>query len=83
MAYVQANTSPVWPPTGIAIAAMLLFGNHLWPGISIGVLLGSLITGAPLNLALGMALGNTLEALAIAYSLRKIIRSQTSLLGFP
>lgn len=69
MAYVQANTSPVWPPTGIAIAALLLFGTNLWPGISLGVLLGSLLTGAPLNLALGMMLGNTLEAWAIAYVL--------------
>ncbi|NIS83052.1 MAG: hypothetical protein GTO14_23270 [Anaerolineales bacterium] len=63
MAYVQINTSPVWPPTGIALAALLVFGNRMWPGISLGVLLGSLLTGAPLNLALGMALGNTLEAL--------------------
>lgn len=57
MAYVQINTSPVWPPTGIALAALLIFGIRLWPGVSLGVLLGSLLTGAPLNLALGMALG--------------------------
>jgi signal transduction histidine kinase len=71
MAYVQSNTSPVWPPTGIALAALLLFGYKLWPGVTLGVLLGSLFTGAPLNLALGMALGNTLEALAGAYLLRR------------
>jgi signal transduction histidine kinase len=69
MAYVQPNTSPVWPPTGIAIVALLLFGHNLWPGISMGVLFGSLLTGAPLNLALGMTLGNTLEAVVIAISL--------------
>jgi len=46
MAYVQVNTSPVWPPTGIALAALLIFGYRLWPGISLGVLLGSLLTGA-------------------------------------
>ena len=79
MAYVQANTSPVWPPSGIAIAALLLFGINLWPGISIGVLLGSLLTGAPFNLALGMALGNTLEALAIAYFLRQVFNFHPSL----
>jgi integral membrane sensor domain MASE1 len=62
MAYVQANTSPVWPPTGIALAALLVFGLNLWPGVSLGVFLGSIITGAPLNLAFGMTLGNTLEA---------------------
>jgi len=42
MAYVQANTSPVWPPTGIGLAALLIFGYRLWPGISLGVLVGSL-----------------------------------------
>jgi signal transduction histidine kinase len=73
MAYVQPNTSPVWPPTGIAIAALLLFGHNLWPGVSLGVLLGSLLTGAPFNLALGMTLGNTLEALAIAICLGHFI----------
>ncbi len=73
MAYVQPNTSPVWPPTGIAIAAVLLFGYNLWPGISLGVLLGSLLTGAPFTLALGMTLGNTLEALVIAFCLRRFV----------
>ena len=73
MAYVQPNTSPVWPPSGIAIASLLLFGYKLWPGISLGVLLGSLLTGAPFNLALGMTLGNTLEALAIAFCLQRFV----------
>ena len=79
MAYVQANTSPVWPPTGISIAALLLFGTNLWPGISLGVLLGSLLTGAPLNLALGMMLGNTLEAWAIAYVLKNLADFQPAI----
>jgi signal transduction histidine kinase len=73
MAYVQANTSPVWPPTGIGLAALLLFGYRLWPGISLGVLIGSLLTGAPFPLALGITVGNTLEALAAAYTLKKIV----------
>ena len=37
MAYVQANTSPVWPPTGIGLAALLILGYRYWPGISLGV----------------------------------------------
>src|SRR5512138_2589553 len=61
MAYVQINTSPVWPPTGIALAALLIFGYRLWPGITLGVLAGSLFTGADFAVAVGMALGNTLE----------------------
>jgi len=73
MAYVQINTSPVWPPTGIALAALLLFGYNLWPGISLGVLVGSLLTGAPAGVAVGMALGNTLEALVGAYCLKRFV----------
>jgi integral membrane sensor domain MASE1 len=67
MAYVQPNTSPVWPPTGIGLAALLILGWRFWPGISLAVLLGSLLTGAPFTLALGMAIGNTLESPAAAY----------------
>ena len=73
MAYVQSNTSPVWPPTGIALAALLIFGYRVWPGISLGVLLGSVLTGADLGLALGMTIGNTLEALAGAYLLKRVV----------
>jgi signal transduction histidine kinase len=74
MAYLQSNTSPVWPPTGIALAALLLFGTSRWPGITLGVLLGSLLTGAPFNLALGMSVGNTLEALVGAYVLQRYVK---------
>ena len=73
MAYLQSNTSPVWPPTGIALASLLLFGTSRWPGITLGVLLGSLLTGAPFDLALGMSVGNTLEALVGAYVLQRYV----------
>lgn len=73
MAYVQINTSPVWPPTGIALAALLLLGYEYWPGISLGVLAGSLFTGADLGVALGMAIGNTLEALTGAFLLKHFL----------
>ncbi len=73
MAYVQANTSPVWPPTGIGLAALLLLGYRYWPGITLGVLLGSLLTGAPIDLAIGMSIGNTLEALAAVYLLERLV----------
>lgn len=79
MAYVQENTSPVWPPTGIGLAALLLFGIKFWPGIALGVLIGSLSTGAPLLLAFGMAVGNTLEGLVGAIALKKIFNFHNSI----
>lgn len=79
MAYVQINISPVWPPTGIALAALLIFGYSLWPGISLGVLLGSLFTGADFPIAVGMTLGNTLEALAGAYLLKRFVNFHNAL----
>lgn len=79
MAYVQANTSPVWPPSGIAQAALLHFGIHFWPGITLGVVAGSLLTGAPLPLALSLGLANTLEALTGAYLLSQVVHFRTSI----
>lgn len=73
MAYVQPNASPVWPPTGIAMAGLLLFGWNLWPAITLAVFLGSIITGAPIALSTGMAIGNTLETLAIVYILQRLL----------
>lgn len=79
MAYVQANTSPVWPPTGIAFAALALLGIEYWPGIAIGVFVGSLITDAPLPIAFGITIGNTLEAVASVYLLKKVFKFNPSL----
>src|SRR5688572_1360250 len=71
LALVEGNVSPVWPPSGLALAAVLLFGNQMWPGIALGTLLAGLSTGAPVVFALGAALGNCLEALLAAYLLRQ------------
>ncbi|MGH7429885.1 MAG: MASE1 domain-containing protein, partial [Candidatus Methylomirabilaceae bacterium] len=55
MAFVQGNVSPVWPPTGIALSALLLFGWRLWPGIALGAFLVTASTGVPLATAGGVA----------------------------
>ena len=72
MAHLQPNTSPVWPPTGIALAALLIFGLKYWPGIVFGVMLGYLTNNNALNVSIGLAIGNTLEALAGAYLLKRL-----------
>ena len=62
----------VWAPTGIALAALLLFGFRLWPAVFIGAFVANLWTGAPLLGAVGVAIGNTLEAVAGTFVLRRI-----------
>ncbi|HEY2378764.1 MAG TPA: MASE1 domain-containing protein [Gemmatimonadaceae bacterium] len=61
----------VWAPTGIALAALLLWGYRLWPAIFVGAFVVNFWTGAPVFAALGIACGNTLEALAGAFVLRR------------
>src|SRR5439155_19744302 len=39
LAFVHASATAVWPPTGIALAALLLYGSDLWPVILIGACL--------------------------------------------
>jgi len=69
---VSGFASLVWAPTGIALAAVLLAGGRIWPGVFIGALVANVITGAPVLAAAGIAAGNTLEAVAGAYALRRV-----------
>src|SRR5687768_1390078 len=56
----------VWPPSGIALAALLLFGERLWPGIWLGAALANFAVNQSLFAAVMIGTGNTLEALAAA-----------------
>src|SRR6478736_3920662 len=51
LASVHTNVSPVWPPTGLALAAVLLFGIRVWPGVFLGALLVNLTTPIPVTVA--------------------------------
>jgi PAS domain S-box-containing protein len=72
MAFVAEQVSPVWPPTGIALAAVLLLGYRVWPGIWLGAFAANLGAHEPTGTAAGIALGNTLEALGGAWLLHRI-----------
>jgi diguanylate cyclase (GGDEF)-like protein len=67
LAYVHASATAVWPCTGIAIAALLVFGYRVWPGILIGAFAVNLTTAGSVETSIGIALGNTLEGLAGCY----------------
>lgn len=64
----HGNATPVWAPTGISLAALVLFGRELWPGVALGALLVNATTNVPVAVALAAAVGNT-AAVLIAYSL--------------
>jgi signal transduction histidine kinase/CheY-like chemotaxis protein len=61
----------VWPPTGISLAALLLFDGPLWPAIFLAAFLVNLQVGAPFAVALAMGAGNTLEAVLGAWLIRR------------
>lgn len=66
------HATPVWPPSGVALAAMLLGGVRLWPAIPVAALLVTWSAGPPPALALiAIPAGNTAEALLAYYLLRR------------
>jgi PAS domain S-box-containing protein len=71
LASVHSNVTPVWPPTGIAIASLLIFGRRIWPGIFAGALAANLLTDIPVGSTFGIAVGNTLEALTACWLLER------------
>jgi PAS domain S-box-containing protein len=63
LAFQVEQVTMVWPPTGIALAAVVLLGPRwTWPGIACGAFLANVTAREPVGTALTIALGNTLEA---------------------
>src|SRR5262245_2965308 len=71
LAYVHTSVTAVWPPTGIALAVLLLWGYRLWPGIFLGAFFVNITTQGSLATTLGIAFGNTLEALLAAWAINR------------
>jgi PAS domain S-box-containing protein len=74
-ATIGQSISLVWPPTGIALAALLIFGRGAWPGIAIGAFLANAATPVPPPIAGMIAAGNALEAILGATLLVRIAGS--------
>jgi diguanylate cyclase (GGDEF)-like protein len=68
------NAIPVWPSAGIALAALLLRGNAVWPGILLGAFSANLVTTGSIFASLAIAGGNTAEALVGAWLVRRFAR---------
>jgi len=71
LTFVHASASPVWPPTGLALAAILVLGNWVWPAFFLGAFSFNLMTAGNVPTSLAIGLGNTLEALVGAYLVRR------------
>ena len=67
LASLHASASPVWPPAGIALAALLLLGYRAWPAIFIGAFLVNVTTAGNVATSFAIGTGNTLEALVGAW----------------
>ena len=74
LAFVNASTSAIWPPTGIALAACLLAGRWVWPAIFAGAFVVNITTSPALVPALVIAGGNTIEGIAGAWLVQRMAR---------
>jgi signal transduction histidine kinase/CheY-like chemotaxis protein len=74
LATVHGMATVLWLPSGLAVAALILRGFHLWPGIAVAVFLATASTGAPLAFVMAAIVGNVLEPVTAALLLRRIVR---------
>jgi diguanylate cyclase (GGDEF)-like protein len=83
LAIPPGYATAVWPPSGIALAAILLWGPRVWPGIALGSVLVNLAVAlttssatfspASVAIALFIAAGSTVQVLALAGALRRFV----------
>jgi len=72
LASLHPSASPVWPPSGLALASLLLWGNGLWPAIAAGAFVTNATTFGSLSTSFLIAGSNTLEALITAALLKRL-----------
>ena len=78
-ALVVEQVSPAWPPSGLALWAVLILRRRAWAGIWLGALIANLTTDVPPFPAATIAIGNTLEAIVGAWLLREFADVDRSL----
>ena len=87
--FAQSNTAAIWPPSGLAIGGLVVFGIRFWPAVTAGAFLLTL-TIEPISIekSLLIPIGNTLEAVVGAALIsrfadgRRCLRSARSVLQF-
>ena len=71
LASINPSTSPIWPPTGFALATVLLLGYRVWPAIFVAAFVVNVTTAGTLSTSLAIAGGNTLESIVGAYLINR------------
>ena len=78
-ALVAEQVTPAWPPSGLALWAVLVFKRRAWAAIWVGALIANLTTNVPILPAIGIAGGNLLEAIVGGWLLREFADVDRSL----
>jgi signal transduction histidine kinase len=78
-AFATKQVTAIWPPTGLALAALVLGGLRCWPGVALGAFVANITASEPLVSALGITVGNTLEAVIGAWLLSRVPGFRASL----
>jgi diguanylate cyclase (GGDEF)-like protein/PAS domain S-box-containing protein len=78
LAVVHPSSTPVWPPAGLALAALLVRGYGVWPAIFLGAFLANASTAGSVATSFGIAVGNTLEALLGAYLVNRFANGRNA-----
>jgi signal transduction histidine kinase len=78
LAYLHGSVTALWPPVGVGVAALVILGPGVWPGIVIGDLLVADFS-TPWGTVLGQTVGNTLEVVVAAILFRRLAGRRTGL----
>ena len=76
LASLHASASPIFPSAGLALAAILVLGYRVWPGIFVGAFLVNITNAGDVATSVAIATGNTLEALAGAWLVIRFARGK-------
>ncbi len=83
LAFIHASATAVWPPTGIALVAVLFWGYRVWPALFVAAFFVNLTTEGTVLTSVGIALGNTLEALLGAWLVKRYAQGREAFKQIP
>src|SRR5712691_3464745 len=71
LASIHPSATPIWPPTGLALAAVLLWGPRVWPAIFVAAFFANATTAGSTLTSFAIAACNTLEAIVNGYLIER------------